>query len=1028
MTDFAIGVVSQGIQICSVIATYLGTLKGRDEDLAFIDRQAQGLESVFRSLQECLTQGSLDPSTSSAAAQVLSSMQACEAELNSLKQLAAHFSDNLSPNARPQHRIRQQVTKLKYPIQKPDICRVQRSLGVIKEILDLALQNLELSFSCLATNKLRSLEITSQQASNSLAALDSDISTLHLKLDDLLDRIQQDNTTVAAAIDEPDPRMAVYKLAYKPSNLATLCASLENHSENAMSTTNVLRKTSILKVGSCPCRRQLLHRRKRVSWLLWDFWDDEILRFEHYKGCKHFRSNGDERSRVRGLSFTGFINYAIIVTFYTSTGAGGQSLSANLGYHATVDRKTSPAFRVMSGLKECMRELLHSFQQIKHQAQWERLFLAASKKLESLFRLGKAGVKDVDSSNRSLLHAVAEVASYVGHLKPFFKSNVEAYSLPIAQLAAFLVKRQVSASLRDLRGDQAFIIAVRDEPFSVSLAEAFYPYDADIYYSSQYHVGYRLLPQELVQILKVYTALPRVAEVFHGPLSVAVLSNDKIEVSRLLRKHPKCLEEREGHSGQTPFHLAIGNPECLRILVERSKPRLLVQTDYGGYTILGYAILLSKTICDQRENQDESSCRCTLSLRILLEGDCPIIPYRDFKSGKDEKVIAYASKHCKIHLAKCLLQRRQRLKSIAQQCLSALEIDKFSLHRPAILDIYAMQVDEILRHRGFIEFGSLSTYLEDGTVAHSPVQHPRSIYHALSTTEDANIYFNLGFHDVTTPLDVHPRWFPSAYQTYDHTSLHFVKWLLDHDAPLREWILPYAPRASYVSDAFIIVFATHTDPYHACEHEGSEELVYELEKRMLLDNSLDCCQCHCSPGGCTPFVVRMHRLNLRGDELDIATTFTEYLNEYGNTLQWEHYYAAIRFTTFNTLGIAHTCMCREIFWLVSELDAEEIAEIQAEYAELLELLESLIQEFEAHAFGTLDADTNLLHSMITFWNGYWVRRMSEVLLELSQTGGANKAAAEDLGVIWDPQPENEIYEERKWKGWDHYIQRIEEIE
>ncbi|PKK54010.1 hypothetical protein CI102_1218 [Trichoderma harzianum] len=93
MTDFAIGVVSQGIQVCSVIATYIGTLKDRDEDLASIDRQAQGLESVFRALKESLTQGSLDPSTSPAAAQVLSSMQTCEAELNSLKQFAAHFSD-----------------------------------------------------------------------------------------------------------------------------------------------------------------------------------------------------------------------------------------------------------------------------------------------------------------------------------------------------------------------------------------------------------------------------------------------------------------------------------------------------------------------------------------------------------------------------------------------------------------------------------------------------------------------------------------------------------------------------------------------------------------------------------------------------------------------------------------------------------------------------------------------------------------------------------------------------------------------
>jgi uncharacterized membrane protein YccC len=144
MTDFAIGVVSQGAQVCSIIATYIGSLKDRDEDLASISRQAQDLESVFQTLRESLTQGSKDPSTVSAAAHVLNSVQRCEVELNSLKQFAARFSNSLSPNARPQDKIIQQAKKLKYPFKKSDISRIQRSLGVMKEILDLALRNLEL--------------------------------------------------------------------------------------------------------------------------------------------------------------------------------------------------------------------------------------------------------------------------------------------------------------------------------------------------------------------------------------------------------------------------------------------------------------------------------------------------------------------------------------------------------------------------------------------------------------------------------------------------------------------------------------------------------------------------------------------------------------------------------------------------------------------------------------------------------------------------------------------------------------------
>ncbi|QYS94435.1 hypothetical protein H0G86_001765 [Trichoderma simmonsii] len=522
--------------------------------------------------------------------------------------------------------------------------------------------------------------------------------------------------------------------------------------------------------------------------------------------------------------------------------------------------------------------------------------------------------------------------------------------------------------------------------------------------------------------------MQRVADAFFGPLSMAISSNDQVQIYRLLRKHPEFLQERAYRSDQTPFHLAVGYPECLKILVEKSNPRHLVQTDDSNYTVLGYAILLSKTLCGQRENQDGSSCRCTLPLRILLEAGCPIIPHRDFRSGKDESVIANASKHCKIHLAKSLLQRRQKLKLIAQQCLSPLEINKFSLHRPVILDIYAMQIDEILRERGFIEFGPLATYVEDDIVRSSPIQDNRSIYHELYTVEDANIYFDIGFHDIKNCLGMPKRWRPRIMPS--GISLSFVKWLMDHDAPLCEWIKPWLfPWIDYISDAFILAMTGSKWLRNGWALEDDEEPVRELEERMLMDDSVDNCFCRCSLQGCTPFVTRLEFMRIIVCKIDLATTFTTYLKEYGNTLRREHYYAAIRFITFDALGIAHTCMCRaKSYEKPPKMDAEEIAEIQDEYAELLELLESLIEEFETHAFETFDAATDGLDTMITFWNGYWVQRMNEVLSELSRAGEASNAAAEDLGVVWGPQTEREMYKKHVLKGWDYYFRKIDEIE
>lgn len=254
----------------------------------------------------------------------------------------------------------------------------------------------------LAISKLTTLEEASRQTLNSL----------HAKQDSLLEQFPQDITTVLAAIDQSDPRTSINKLVSKPSDLAVLCDSMKHHHRNTKSTIDILQRAPTFKPGSCPCRRHLIHQTKRCSWLSWDFWDHETICFEHYEGCKYFRSNGDERSRVRGLRLTSFVKTAIIVTFYTRTGAGGHSLGANLEYYATVDRETSPAFCVLSVLSKCAAMLpKRDIWQPHHRTQWESLIQAAIQKLEGLFRLGKAGAKDVDSFNRSLLHAAAELVS-----------------------------------------------------------------------------------------------------------------------------------------------------------------------------------------------------------------------------------------------------------------------------------------------------------------------------------------------------------------------------------------------------------------------------------------------------------------------------------------------------------------------------------------------------------------------------------------------------------------------------------------
>ncbi|KAL6700582.1 hypothetical protein J3F84DRAFT_358609 [Trichoderma pleuroticola] len=144
-----------------------------------------------------------------------------------------------------------------------------------------------------------------------------------------------------------------------------------------------------------------------------------------------------------------------------------------------------------------------------------------------------------------------------------------------------------------------------------------------------------------------------------------------------------------------------------------------------------------------------------------------------------------------------------------------------------------MQIDKILRERGYTEFGPLATYVEDDIVKSPPIHHNRSIYHELSTAEDANIYFNLGFYDITNFQVLVKRWKPTLYLTTFSICLPFVKWLLDHDAPICEWIQHWSPPwTDYVADAFILATLGDKGPRNRCAREAASVDVLSEATRL----------------------------------------------------------------------------------------------------------------------------------------------------------------------------------------------------
>ena len=95
----------------------------------------------------------------------------------------------------------------------------------------------------------------------------------------------------------------------------------------------------------------------------------------------------------------------------------------------------------------------------------------------------------------------------------------------------------------------------------------------------------------------------------------------------------------------------------------------------------------------------------------------------------------------------------------------------------------------------------------------------------------------------------------------------------------------------------------------------------------------------------------------------------------------------IRYQTFEELELRHTCCERDWPQGFSRLDTGEQAEIRYEDHEKIELLESLLQEFEEHR-GSQD--------VLSFLKGYWALRMDQVHRE---RGRFDKEALREIGVV-----------------------------
>lgn len=453
---------------------------------------------------------------------------------------------------------------------------------------------------------------------------------------------------------------------------------------------------------------------------------------------------------------------------------------------------------------------------------------------------------------------------------------------------------------------------------------------------------------------------------------------------------------------QTPLHLAIGHASCVALLLRESGHKLINRRDTGGRRPMEYALFSCLTGTRAVENQYYDGClnnHGDTSLNILLDADCMVpkvesLPRYDYtgKGSLCDSCLRAVSTH--------LVGRREDLKRLAANNLPRMQATAFGLLSPFLLDSNATRVIEALRECGISVPPSLQVHgLDDEEEVNNKLT---SAYHSYHGPLPLSTLWSLGFRDLDTP-DVDGLT-PLMFQCkqFSLRNAGCCSWLIENGADL--WKL--APDGVSTVGHELYSGIGQCYPFWEEDHNGRIH-VFDLTQKLSHRDPRDRCRCACSPGGCTPF-VRFLQAAFGLHQMDPASRLIERLpelmKETHTSVTAVQMRAAVRYATFETLGIRHTC-CHGGAGLnfPRHRQNEELDELRQEDRFLVACLEDLAAEFEAELERM--GQERYVSKRVSFWHGHWLPRMQQVLESIEGAGieEPDKVAAEEIGVAWDKQ-------------------------
>lgn len=501
-----------------------------------------------------------------------------------------------------------------------------------------------------------------------------------------------------------------------------------------------------------------------------------------------------------------------------------------------------------------------------------------------------------------------------------------------------------------------------------------------------------------------------------GPLSLAALKGDSEKMKLLLTQCPNGISELNLLE-QTPLHLAIGHAPCVSLLLSGSGRSLLDRLDSGGRRPVEYALFLC--LWQTRAHADQYNDGCSKnhgdsSLNTLLDAGC-MIPKRTLWLGTFIFNFSLC-KNCLHAFSLHLSGRRESLRMLAKSHLpggllfelSALKLESFFYFSsatswlgglpPGLLDCLASSVVQELIRRGISVPLSLRVDALDGNC-----DKLTSVYHSYGPLP-FSVLWKLGFRDLDqrdtnglTPL--------MFWCNQDLQSLARCSWLVEKGANVHK-LVPHG--SSTVGHELYSKIGQLPPPLDDSEFDLRNH-VCTLTTRLLIKETVDTCHCACSHRGCAPFTRFLQTAfawrNI-SSPWDVVKRLPEIIAETHASVTKGQMKSAIRYATFEMLGIRHTCCHSDVGRALKEQKEEdEIEELRQEDSFLVAILDDLVKKLEWELQGQLLRREVFDSKSASFWNKHWLPRVQVVLESLNnaEIRESERVAAEDVGVKWQKQ-------------------------